>query len=312
MIGLASRIAPSVPVVKGGLHIRKPALQDYTPASWLDVPSPAARPGDAYHPDVVDTITGWRGYRYWMAFTPYSDPNGFDEDPCIVASHDGVTWVVPDGLTNPLVGRPTASGYNSDTDLIIDRWHDRMVCYYREYTTKTWACAFVSGNGVQWSKKKTLPFLTGMSPAFVIHEGVHHIWSVTKGTVVHNQATDPFLSDVTERVTCSIAFPDNYDAWHLDVTRAYGRYYALIFCNKIVGSGGSIVVGAVSDDGLHWGETTDTLLKAGGVWSQMYRATLQPAGDGFDVWVGAITAPVNGVQLGNRIGRTHIPLVEFT
>ena len=311
MIGLSARLAPAVPVVKGGLHARRPALRDYTPTSWLDVPSPAARPGDAYHPDVVDTVTGWRGYRYWMAFTPYSDPNGFDEDPCIVASHDGINWEVPPGLTNPLIGRPTASGYNSDTDLVYDRWNDRMILYYREYTDKTWMCAFITGNGVNWGKKKKLAFITGMSPGVVFRPDGIHLWSVTRGTVVYQHATDIWLSDATERVTCQIAFPDNYDAWHIDVIHAYGRYYALIFCNRIVGTGGSIVVGAVSDGGINWGQTTDVLLKAGGIWSQMYRATLQPAGDGFDVWVGAITSPVEGVQLGNRIGRSHIPLAEF-
>ncbi|MHB1414314.1 MAG: hypothetical protein ACYC1C_03610 [Chloroflexota bacterium] len=109
--------------------------------------------GECTHPSVVDaaaTVGGpWHGYRYWMAFTPY--PNNrwrFRlENPSIVASHDGIQWVVPVGVKNPLVpppglgelvrtiagglpGRQLLSfangtlrriGYNADPSLYLDR-----------------------------------------------------------------------------------------------------------------------------------------------------------------------------------------------
>ena len=54
------------------------------------------------HPSVLQFDTPWNGYRFWMAMTPY--PFNYDglEDPSVLASNDTKTWVVPDGLTQPL------------------------------------------------------------------------------------------------------------------------------------------------------------------------------------------------------------------
>lgn len=314
MIGLAGRIAAATPVVTGVAHVRKPALKDYTPTSWLDIPSPATREGDAYHPDVADTVTGWRGYRYWMAFTPYSTADGADENPCIVASPDGIDWFVPEGLTNPI--DPTPASFNSDTDILYDAWNDRMFCYWRESGGLARNRLKVSGNGVQWSRELPLELTAQRSASFTYGpDGKVHVFFSWDQTWYHCEADDPFLTNITTRQECLIDLPTGYEVWHLDVIHAYGRYYGLLFCNRTTGSGvplANIIVGCVSDDGINWGESTDILMQEGGVWSQTYRATLQPAGDGFDVWMGGITEPVGGVQLGNRIGRTHIPLSEFT
>lgn len=65
------------------------------------------------HPSVLDSVAilgrPWHNYRYWMAFTPYpgNTPNRFRlENPSIVASNDGTTWVVPEGVQNPVVPPP--------------------------------------------------------------------------------------------------------------------------------------------------------------------------------------------------------------
>lgn len=93
---------------------------------------------DATHPDVIDfTKTNkaggkWGGYRYWMALTPNQDGYSQYENPCLAASNDGVNWVVPNGIENPLSGvkhEPTGT-HNCDTDLVYNPDSDELWVYY--------------------------------------------------------------------------------------------------------------------------------------------------------------------------------------
>lgn len=92
------------------------------------------------HPCVIDfytehSLATWAGYRYWMVMSPY--PNGSDahEDPNIVASADGKTWVVPEGMANPLDDAPGSSaGYNADPDMVYNSDTDQLWVYYRYYS----------------------------------------------------------------------------------------------------------------------------------------------------------------------------------
>ncbi|MBO9605718.1 MAG: hypothetical protein J7639_07195, partial [Paenibacillaceae bacterium] len=54
--------------------------------------------GQTVHPCVLFFPEGWKGHRYWMAFTPYPDGNDQFENPSLVVSGDGVRWFVPPGL----------------------------------------------------------------------------------------------------------------------------------------------------------------------------------------------------------------------
>ena len=59
--------------------------------------------GDIFvHPAVLNIGEQWNGHQYWMAITPYPSGNDDFENPCIYASNDGIVWVVPNGLTNPI------------------------------------------------------------------------------------------------------------------------------------------------------------------------------------------------------------------
>lgn len=93
---------------------------------------------DATHPDVIDfTKTNkaggkWGGYRYWMALTPNQDGYSQYENPCLAASHDGINWVVPNGIENPLSNvehEPTGT-HNCDTDLVYNPDSDELWVYY--------------------------------------------------------------------------------------------------------------------------------------------------------------------------------------
>jgi len=85
--------------------------------------------GQCVHPSVKYIPTGWEGYEWWMAFTPYKKCNDKYENPSLIASHDGIRWVVPKGLINPIDPTPK-KGHNADTELVYDGRN--MLVYYVE------------------------------------------------------------------------------------------------------------------------------------------------------------------------------------
>ena len=103
---------------------------------------------DGYcHPDVQYFPNGFKGYKFWMVFTPYFGSIGYDfyarryENPTIVVSNDGINWVEPEGISNPI--QKTASykesflekkgekvqGFWSDVDWMYR--NNRFELYYR-------------------------------------------------------------------------------------------------------------------------------------------------------------------------------------
>ena len=103
-------------------------LNDNFPKSnsktFLTIPTPyddgtnwIGRKNQATHPSVIQFEKKWNGYRYWMTYTPYPYGNDKKENPSLVASHDGIKWVVPPKVTNPIVSTLIVPGYLFDTYL---------------------------------------------------------------------------------------------------------------------------------------------------------------------------------------------------
>ena len=84
--------------------------------------------GQAVEPSVLHFADGWQGHPYWMAVSPYPFGHAALENPSILVSEDGLTWSVPEGLTNPLV-LPT-QGTLSDATLVHDDTSDQLWVYY--------------------------------------------------------------------------------------------------------------------------------------------------------------------------------------
>lgn len=130
-------------------------LQRVTTPKKLQIPTYDGS-HEPVHPAVVRTQTPWNGYRYWMAFTPYPHGDDTKENPSIVASVDGVTWVVPNGLTNPIAPKPSPSGsYNRDTQLIFapeeNGGKGRMYCYWMRMYVSPIGQRSYSDDGIHWS-----------------------------------------------------------------------------------------------------------------------------------------------------------------
>ena len=94
------------------------------------------------HPSVIDFkteygIETWGEFRYWMAFTPYPNFNSGFENPSLLVSKDGLNWINPPGIKNPLASKPIGSfsgNYNSDPELVFDPDHNILILYWREYS----------------------------------------------------------------------------------------------------------------------------------------------------------------------------------
>jgi hypothetical protein len=128
------------------------------------IPIPATAPVDKaqIHPSVVYFPSGKGGYKYWMASSPYGGDLGNAlpyENPCIHVSNDGETWVVPAGVTNPVIPYPnqsTEGGYNADPHLYWDGSQFILLWTWQEGTALWPVMISTSSDGIAWSAKAQL------------------------------------------------------------------------------------------------------------------------------------------------------------
>lgn len=104
-------------------------------STFLNIPT-TDNSEQACHPSIIDfkneyNKSAWHGYRYWMAYTPYTNGSNSVENPSLIASNNGIDWVVPTGISNPLVHYPGSPSFNCDPDLIYNSDKDELWLYYR-------------------------------------------------------------------------------------------------------------------------------------------------------------------------------------
>ena len=124
--------------------------------------------GKCVHPSVLFIPEKFNGYFYWMAFTPFAGSNANLENPCVVASNDGVTWVVPTGLTNPVFSAPTV-GYYADV-LLLHKWDTNELylywCHFGDGASKGYYSK--SSNGITWTARvQTSHFFSGTGISYL-------------------------------------------------------------------------------------------------------------------------------------------------
>ena len=235
--------------------------------------------GQAVHPDVLVLDEPFGGYRYWMAMTPYPNGNDDVENPSILASDDGLTWVVPEGLTNPIDSNPP--GFLPDPCLILDE--GTLYCVYLGGLAKT------SQNGVDWSARLSVTFGTypgtnKMSPSIVKSGDTFHYWCVDGGAspnvLYHATGSTPLAYGDLSACTLN-GGPAGRDLWHVSMRAIPGGYVgAFTYCTlDASGSGGTLHL-ATSPDGVTWTVGADPILSGATdptwVSSMVYRACLVP------------------------------------
>lgn len=195
--------------------------------------------GETAHPSVVDTgVSGWNGYRYWMANTPYPASNNAYENPSIWASSDGVTWVVPAGVTNPVIAKPS-NGYNADTELYFE--DNTMYLYWKqiEGTPQVRTIEVVSStDGFATISTQTSVLYCdtdeyeNVSPSVIKDGDIYKMYYYTFSDGI--QTTNPRLrvaestspnGSFSNKKTCVLNNEIGFVTWHLDVIKINNYYY---------------------------------------------------------------------------------------
>ena len=246
--------------------------------------------GQLMHASVWKFDSAWNGYLYWMAGTPYPASDKAYENPSIIASNDGETWVVPDGLTNPL-DTPPVDGHLADTNIVYDPDADELRVYYLRMDNGANLQSLMlvrSSDGVTWSEPEALNVtcpLDGyveLSPAVVRRSATEwHYWArrqVAQGTlgVVHRTSTDGLTWG--ESADCTLS--SELLPLHLEVRwiESLNRYLMMVSPNLWL---------QTSTDGVTWSWPSTSAVMYGrvGKWdATIYKATVVAEGDLLRFW----------------------------
>jgi len=192
--------------------------------------------GQVVHPDVYYNASGWNGYKYWLAITPYPNGNYMFENPSIITSDDGINWKVPPGLTNPLDAQPGV-GYNSDPNLaykngILYIWYREVSGGYNKLKMRN------SSDGVNWSDEYSsleMPNHGLLSPSIIYNstDDKFYMWNVVSPGyyVVLRNSSDGITWSAPKNT--SIAITDK-DVWH--VNTEYDAYTSTYYMVMVVGT----------------------------------------------------------------------------
>lgn len=293
-LGARRRGAPVVVYSEDPIPYSMPTSAPWNPPSTCIVPTYDG--SDVFvHASIVDMqaeIGGvWRGYRFWMAFTPYPASNSAYENPSIVASNNGYHWHVPNGLTNPVVPKPTV-GYNSDPDLLWNPDLGRMEMIYRPMDAGEDVKILHSANGVEWS---TPTLLINDPPGGIISPSLIRVsaseWRIYARTQTGNIAGMAYWTATSPdgpwggRVACSVTGPMPLDTtsqpyfWHLKVIKVAGTYYAAAITYP---AGGTLIYPGTSTDGATFTYGEAIISPRPGMWDSawLYRPTIVPHENG--------------------------------
>ncbi|MCP6719980.1 MAG: hypothetical protein KJI72_01460 [Patescibacteria group bacterium] len=259
--------------------------------------------GQTVHPDILHFSLGWNGWNYWMAITPYPNGNARLENPSIVVSQDGMTWLEPEGITNPVAPLEPGALHNSDPDLLYDSFRDRLVLTWREVRDGNNVIKTrVSEDGIDWHSEQIAfqePNHSAVSQAasrsLVLVDGLYpKIWYVDSGssgcratsTEVKMRSASGLgglgsgLSGANWSEPVVTAFDQpGYVIWHIDVvyipsSREYWAIYAAYPSGS--GCGDNDLFFARSADGVVWETYATPFLEKGFAdWASrsLYRAS---------------------------------------
>ena len=172
----------------GGATARASAFADARPVTNVNALPIATYDGsgEAVHPDFVRLPSTWSGDPYRLVATPYPGGDATFENPSLFTGSTLSSWVVPDGIVNPLE-KPEGSSYLSDPDMSYDPDAGELRIYYRRVTSHNEIWMIRSSNGVVWSA----PVLTVaaanhfiVSPTIVRRSATQWLmWSVNSGVI---------------------------------------------------------------------------------------------------------------------------------
>lgn len=291
------------------------------PGIKCKIPTPQTPSGgETVHPSVLYFPDGWNGYKYWMGFTPYPAGNDAHEDPCIVASHDGDTWVVPPGHTNPLDDAPGTPRFNSDTELVYA--DGKMWLFWRYLDQNAGATSLTiyvrtSTDGKTWTAKQIVFQSNAMTNANYLSptltfDGTRWTmwmvnWTASPSTLVRFTSTgkSPLLGQWSSGTNCTLAVPTGRSIWHIQIRQIGSALYGILNdCESgASGNNGDLYLIRSINGGTTWERSPKPIIQRlqTGEHTSLYRATLLPGFQdgqfGFHVWYSAWR--VSGSQVWN-------------
>jgi PKD repeat protein len=288
------------------------------------------------NPTVIYTGSGWNGFKYLMAMTPYYQSNNAYENPSMRYSNNGYNWTTIPGQADPIVAYPGAPGYNSDPYIVLNG--STLYLFYRTTATASEADSYwnrtTTTDGITWTAPVTMNFgtLRIRSASFLFNgtgwEGWAH--NITSNNLTHY--TTPDL--VTWTQTGNTSINTSTTQWHSEV-KMYGNQYQLLVCDGT--TGGSLTKNLRfynSSDGLNWTSSNNNAAvltnRTDAYWDEkMYKSSFVYRGGGWQVWYsgwntsnwwkvayaqsGTITGetPVSAFSATPRSGNAPL-LVQFT
>lgn len=304
----------------GAGHILSdPALACAEALKLISVPTYEGS-GVAVHPSVYFNQNAWNGFEYWMAFTPYPSANSQLENPSIVVSHDGNTWMVPNGLTNPIEPTPVGVGnYNSDGNITVGTdglmylfWRTVGVplagetWYYKTSTDGvTWSERFVLRQDAQSVRRLVSPSFSQLADGSWVAYAVDIIPRPYRVVRIRADNLSGLATAAPEAVTIA---GNTVQPWHIDVHRVSGEWQMLV---QDGGPGGGDLWAAVSADGLVFTAGGACVARNSGQWNSLYyKSCFVPAIKngiaGWDTWL----TGASFVDKGSILGRTFIGFAE--
>lgn len=205
-------------------------------SKWITIPT-YNNSDEVVHPKVLQFNNEISGYKYWMISTPYSGSNIYDENPQITVSIDGINWIEPSNIKNPVSGYPSIKfngTYHSDPFLIYDEDHFEL--FFRKtksylngkYKRSGYNYLYKrdSNDGINWEKKKII--LDNnlneqyMSPSVIKENDLYKIWYVNyNGKVRYTESRD--LISYTKPIDILI---NDFDKkiWHGELQKIDNKY----------------------------------------------------------------------------------------
>ncbi len=190
---------------------------------------------EPYHPSVRYFESGWNGYHYWMAYTPYPLESTVYTDrwesPSIACSNDGITWITPAGFSNPLIDltndQISRKDYFSDTATVFV--NNMLGVWYRHTNGATLATDIYrakSSDGVTWTTPEKVvdyssnnglkTFKTFRAHTLNYMNNRYVVYSCSDYGIFRTESTDPSSQSWTDPVLITgDARPMDY--WHASV-----------------------------------------------------------------------------------------------
>lgn len=257
-----------------------PDFSDSEGSAVLDIHTYLDGDNQPTHPSVLDMGKAWNGWRYWMAYSPYPNANGGEENPCIAVSNDMLSWTIPNGLYNPIAfNESTACDelkdphilYNADTDM-LEVWYLGRI----DSTIKSGGALLLfrktSSDGVCWSEHEIMMEFSGfLSPSVAYIDGIYRVWAIRSSSISKSGALvcmeSPNGKDWSAAESCSFAGNENLPAiWHGAVS--YDTIYRFVYTESSDGS--DRILYAESEDGIIWSEP-EVIVEKGSYWKGFYR-----------------------------------------